>query len=138
MTVMCCSVVLWEWQRRYRKQRASDLWPLAEAEIIDSVVTEDRRGRYRLRVRYKYAAGGKLFEDSRLRFVYVPSFVSYEAAAECLEGSTRRGGVISIRYNPAMPSESVVLSGSSLGMLVLPALVGVVWVLGALIVLQSF
>jgi hypothetical protein len=65
------------------------------------------RLRYRLRVRYRYAAGGQEFPGDRLSFFDVTVRHSTHALAEAHRNRISRGNEIDVWYDPADPSQAV-------------------------------
>ena len=89
-------------------------WQLTSGTILESDIErigDDPGGssklRYRLRVRYSYAAGGQEFTGDRLSFFGVNVRHSTRTLAAAHRNRISRGDKIDVWYNPADPSQAV-------------------------------
>ena len=98
--------------RNRRRAAASLSWPEAAGTILSAEVVErhetDSEGdttEYHVpTVRYRYEVGGRPYEGARLRFGDMRQH-SYEAARKMLD-RYRPGEPVSVRHDPAKPSEA--------------------------------
>ena len=89
-------------------------WQLTSATVLESEIEQIRddsaeggRTRYRLRVRYRYAAGGQEFTGDRLSFFGANPRHSTKTLAAAHRNRIVRGDKIDVWYNPANPSQAV-------------------------------
>jgi hypothetical protein len=89
-------------------------WEPTSATVLESVIeriqddsAEGGKPRYRLRVRYRYAAGGQEFTGDRLSFFGGGVGHSTQTLAAAHRNRIIRGDKIDIWYNPANPSQAV-------------------------------
>jgi hypothetical protein len=100
--------------RNRRRATASLSWPTTTATVLSSEVVErvekDSEGDdttwYVPTVRYRYEVGGRTYEGARLRFGDIKQHS--EKAAAGMIAPYRAGAAISVRYDPAKPSESTI------------------------------
>ena len=80
-------------------------WPTAEAEILECRFESSKRQRqglrYTLRLRYRYAVGGKTYEGSRLYFG--AAIQTYAGAAMGKVRMRTPGDRVAVRYFPLAP-----------------------------------
>ena len=112
--------------------RASVRWPQVTAHVVGLELKESKGGghspgrTYTPRVRYRYEAGGAVFEGERL--AYVPLSTRDRAEAERFMAQFRLGAGLVVRVCPRHRGWAVVWPGVDRGM-VSPFLVGIVLVL---------
>jgi hypothetical protein len=89
-------------------------WQQTSGTILESDIEEIRdesaeggRLRYRLRVRYRYVAGGQEFTGARLSFFGSDARHSTRTRAAEHRNQIIRGDKIDLWYNPADPSQAV-------------------------------
>ena len=91
---------------------ASEQWPHASAQVIASTVYEDSTDvspRWEPSVVYHYKVGDRTFTSGRVRFLMHPMYRREEANQ--VADSYQVGRVVSVAYDPANPSESVLEPG---------------------------
>jgi hypothetical protein len=91
--------------RRWERTSASVLE--SDVERIQDNSAEGGKLRYRLRVRYRYAAGGQEFTGDRLSFFGAGVGHSTHTLAAAHRNRIVRGDKIDIWYDPADPSQAV-------------------------------
>jgi hypothetical protein len=112
--------------RNFVKGSASRNWLPAEGRILRSLVlagTSDEGETLTPQVEYEYAVSGIKYRGTRLRYGQIGSWNRKQAErtiARYIAGAQQ-----TVLYNPRKPSESVLISGTSLGniVIVLSALV---------------
>ena len=89
-------------------------WPQTSGTILESDIEEIRddsaeggKPRYRLRVRYRYEAGGQEFTGDRLTFFGSDVRHSTHTRAAAHRNQIIRGDQIDLWYDPANPSQAV-------------------------------
>jgi hypothetical protein len=93
--------------RARRWQQTSGTILESDIEQIRDDSAEGGRPRYRLRVRYRYEAGGQEFTGDRLTFFGSDVRHSTRTRAAAHRNQIIRGDKIDLWYNPADPSQAV-------------------------------
>lgn len=89
--------------RDARKGIRSEIWPIAEGEILRA---QKRRGSKNLkRFEYRYVVSGQEYLGTRAAFIRVPY-------SRPLYRTYRSGQAVDVRYNPADPAEAVLEPGA--------------------------
>jgi hypothetical protein len=112
--------------RNFLKGSASRNWPPSQGCILRSLVlvgTSDEGESFTPQVEYEYVVAGVNYRGTRLRYGQIGSWNRKQAErtiARYIAGAQQ-----TVLYNPHNPSESVLISGTSLGniVIVLSALV---------------
>lgn len=107
--IVALPVALWFALSQISNAKASTSWPTVNARITKSEV-EERRGRrgrrtYHANIEYAYSVDGKSYTSDR---------ISYGGTGEDAEETVARfalGSTHEARYDPANPSESVLVPG---------------------------
>ncbi len=106
--------------RNFVKGSASRNWSPAQGCILRSVVlvgTSDDGENFTPRVEYEYVVAGVKYRGTRLRYGQIGSWNRKQAErtiARYIAGAQQ-----TVLYNPSNPAESVLISGTSLGNIVI-------------------
>jgi hypothetical protein len=105
----------------------SSSWPTAAATVLDaSLASSSRSGRnsgphYSAHVSYMYNVGGRSFVGDKLSFGHL-TIGSGARNAQRLLRQYRRGIVVAVHYDPAVPERSVLQAGWTWGSVMMAAM----------------